>query len=229
MNILPEEKADGIRVLESALRETADIQWEFKEDRFKGLELKVTDGGIKLASISLPCGKGLVYVSSLETYHLSQLAFVYFFHELEEKIKITEGEIFNKGMLELAATSIDTMLRREEFEGKGVDPYKFFKMQFDRVIRAYNKLWQEPPDFPIKIFTNYDFNAPKNILKTAKNKLEKLADRKEGKNLLIKNMHPLTLGFRRNDNSMLFDPLDFYYTDDEDSKNFRKQIRDYII
>ncbi len=228
MKISPEEKADGIRILEAALRETADIQWEFKENISKGLELKIIDSETSLISISLPCGGGLIYASNLERYSLSQLVFARFFHKLEEKIKITEGEISNKGMLELAAASIDTMLRREEFEGKGVDPYKFFKTQFDRVIKVYSELWQELADFPIDIFTHYLFGTPKNILKNARKKLEKLADRKEGKTLLIRNTRSLTVGFRKNDNSMLFDPIDFYYTDEERSQSFRKQLVAYI-
>ena len=71
MNISPEEKAEAIRNLKSALRECADTKWEFVEYASKGLELKVTDEENPIASISLPCGEGLIYETKGKVYQIS--------------------------------------------------------------------------------------------------------------------------------------------------------------
>ena len=100
-------------------------------------------------------------------------------------------------------------------------------MKCKRVVEAFERNRGQLQGFPIDVFYKNQFFAPKKILRQARKALIDLSKRVFGNSVYILNTRPLTSGFVNNKDDLIFDPIDWYYTEDERSQSFKKQLRLY--
>lgn len=228
-NETPEEIAESIRGLQKIVRESADLKWIFKIGRSNRLQLKdLIYPNITILEYQIPVGNDAIYMEDRKVSQVSFSAIGEFSRLFLAKIDSVEERILEKNKLESASGALDTVLRREEFMIGPLDPSDFFRRRYEKVKEVYERHKEELDGFPVGIIYKNDFFAPKEILERAKKILEEAAKKRKGRTLFIKDMRKFTAGFRRsNENTLLFDPIDWYYTEDEKSHGFRKQLKLY--
>ncbi len=227
----PEGIEKCLNILTQSIRESADARWDFRRvQSSKKLRLIVCDliyPGKIILEHEIPTGTGFVYEGGL-VFQINPDKIREFSDIFLTKIEGVEEQYSEKNRLQSAADALDTLLRREEFMSGPCDPLQFFRRRYARVKKVYEEHEDELSGFPIGVINKEDFFAPKEILERGKKMLEEAAEKRRGKDLFIRNMGWLTAGFRKmEENILLFDPIDWYYTEDKKSQRFKEQLRIY--
>lgn len=227
--ILPEERREWARYAKELDCIVSDITWTFVERAQENLTLAFQNHTAMILIYTFPREPGMHYISATARHTVSPVKFAEFSGRLLSKILQTEGAIHDKSDLETAIGAINTMLRREDFLAGPSDPCDWwFPTQYNRIRAAHKKHKKILPGFPIKIFEQQDYFAPKEILETAKKMIDAAAEKYSGQTVCIENMRQLTAGFCTQDRSvLLFDPIATYHTNDETSNRFKAQLREY--
>ncbi len=131
----PEEKTEVQRKLREIRYSNADIQLHVEA---KGNSICLEPGVLKQ---TLEEGGDIVYRSD-GIYPVSVNTFKDFCKSLGKKIDDIEGAVLKKEELKWAASSIDTLLIREELMIGPADPAHWFRQRYDTVVQAYDPFRQ---------------------------------------------------------------------------------------
>lgn len=165
--------------------------------------------------------KGRLIYASTNIYRISAEDFSGFCKGLLGKMQEIEQEAVQMVELWAAYTALHSLAasvgqKREECD---------LLEKLERIEQAYEKHKGCLHEFPNEILMSREFLNDRIVLEKARDAALEAANNKKGRSLVIKGIDMIH-GFRKND-TMLFDPIDIYYTHDEKGAELRSSLERY--